>query len=87
MKVDFMLTIAAIILTKNVIAVPVEDIKVIEPVEVGNETQVHTVELEHGQVNVHHGRFRVRLNFKNHNSTSTVAVPLSSHKNRTRNRG
>jgi hypothetical protein len=85
MKVNFMLTIAAIILTKNVIAVPVEDI----PVEVRNETQVHTVELEHGQVNVHHGRFRVRLNFKTHNSTSTVTVPLSSHshKNRTRNRG
>jgi hypothetical protein len=107
MKANFMFAIAAIMLTQNVIAMPVEDtIEVTEPtepIEFRNETEVHTVELERGQerVEVHHGRFRVRLNFKDHNSTSTSSVvaatvptPTSvsmSHKDkdkgRTRNRG
>ncbi len=92
-----MFVIAAIMLSQNVIAMPVEDtIEVIEPIELRNETEVHTVELEDGQerVEVHNGRFRVRLNFKDHNSTSTVttipistSTAMSSHKNRNRNRG
>ena len=104
MKANFMFAIAAIMLTQNVIAIPVEDtIEVIEPTELRNETEVHTVELEDGQeqVEVHHGRFRVRLNFKDHNSTSIIAstptstpttststsTTMSSHKGRNRNRG
>lgn len=96
MKANFMFAIAAIMLTQNVIAMPVEDtIEVIEPIELRNETEVHTVELERGQerVEVHHGRFRVRLNFKDHNSTSTVAVAVPTptsvsmpHKDKDRNR-
>jgi microcompartment protein CcmL/EutN len=102
MKANFMFAIAAIMLTQNVIAMPVEDtIEVIEPteptepIEFRNETEVHTVELERGQerVEVHHGRFRVRLNFKDHNSTSTVAVAVPTptsvsmpHKDKDRNR-
>lgn len=106
MKANFMFAIAAIMLTHNIIAMPVEDtievIEPIEPIEFRNETEVHTVELERGQerVEVHHGRFRVRLNFKDHNSTSTssatvptpTSVPTSvpmphKDKGRTRNRG
>jgi hypothetical protein len=96
MKTNFMFAIAAIMLTQNVIAMPFEDtIEVIEPtepIEFRNETEVHTVELERGQerVEVHHGRFRVRLNFKDHNSTykptsvPTSSTTMSSHKDRNR---
>ena len=105
MKANFMFVIAAMMLNQNVIAIPVEDtIEVIEPVELRNETELHTVELEDGQeqVEVHHGRFRVRLKFKDYNSTSTstiasptstptssstVETTMSSHRNRNRNRG
>lgn len=78
MKANFMFAIAAIMLTHNVIALPIEDtIEVIEPTE--------PVELEHGQeqIEVHHGRFRVRLNFKDHNNTETT----HKERERTRNRG
>jgi hypothetical protein len=104
MKANFMFAIAALMLSQNVIAMPrrgenhlVPEVELAEPVEVRNETEVHKVEIPEGQeqVEVHHGRFRVRLNFKDHNSTSTVSesatptetsVPtvMSSHRNRNR---
>lgn len=62
----------------------VEPVEPMEPVEMKNETEVHKVELEHGkeeEVEVHHGRFRVKLKFNDDHTNSTT------HKTRTRNRG
>lgn len=72
MKANFMFAVAALMLSQNVIASPIPGDDLVAQVE-PIETEVHRVE---GQelVEVHHGRFRVRLNFKDHNSTSTVSA-------------
>lgn len=87
MKANFIFAIATLILTQTVLAAPVPgvddlipEVELMEPVEVElPEMEVHKVEIPEGQeqVEVHHGRFRVKLNFKD----------SASHKTRTRNRG
>lgn len=62
----------------------VAEVEPIEPVEMKNETEVQKVELEHKeQVEVHHGKFRVRLKFHDDHTNNTT----TTHKTRTRNRG
>lgn len=85
MKANFIFAIATLMLTQTVLAVPVPgvddlipEVELMEPLELP-EMEVHKVEVPEGQeqVEVHHGRFRVKLNFKD----------SASHKTRTRNRG
>jgi hypothetical protein len=93
MKTNFIFAIAALMFTQSVIGTPLpgsddlvpEPVELVEPVEMKNETEVHKVELEHGQeqVEVHHGRFRVRLKFKDDHTNTTD----TTHQTRTRNRG
>jgi hypothetical protein len=87
MKTNFIFAIAAIIFTQSVIGSPLpgNDDLVAEPVEMKNESEIHKVELEHNQeqVEVHHGRFRVRLKFKDDHTNTTD----TTHQTRTRNRG
>jgi len=73
MKASFIFAMAALMFTKVVIASPIPgsddlipEVELIEPVEMKNETEVHKFEVPEGQeqVEVHHGRFRVKLNFK-----------------------